>query len=436
MEDQDKIDYQDYLDYQEYQQHLAKNPQVSAAQLATPPSGFHGENTAQRGAATDALSNALMGGYRPEAVGGLAKVQGQDYTKARDAESQRLAASSQQYPGTSAAMSVVGGIPAMTAATGKLGMVAGSAAYSALQNPGSDQGRVDPLQAKDRASNAVLGAVTGLLTRGAESGARKAADVLQQKAMGVARPMAGLGNAAVDEGIVGSKDMMKDQVQTKLKDAGQAIQSAASNISKPIDSAGIADDVATRLKKFITEGGQWAKQDEPAIVDTLAHARDVASRGEIPATEAAQFRAVAGRRANQAGAYKQVPGQSDIADLNKAEQGGYSDALKQAYADSNPGQPNAMAAADTRYGNLAKMRSGLNKPDDLRSLLLGAGKAAVGGGLGYQIDGAPGAIAGAAMSTPMGRSVGAKILQQGVGAAAKPAGQAALEELLRGQRGR
>ena len=159
--------------------------------------------------------------------------------------------------------------------------------------------------------------------------------------------------------------------------------------------------------------------------------------GQVPGSVAGPARASAGRIANEAGAYKDVPSQAVKSSVNRAEQAAWSDALKDPGTGAGPAVTDALVEADKTYGNLAKARSALNAPSTISQSAISVGKPSLGALLGYGAGGVPGALTGAALSTPAVQSVTARGLM-GAGSVLKsPAFSSsvpALSRMLRGNR--
>jgi hypothetical protein len=141
------------------------------------------------GALGDAGTNMATFGYMPEIVGAREALTGGDYTAARDAHKHESAdLQSKSRLGTIVG-TAAGAVPSMLTGgaglahllkgAGMVGRLAGAAGQGAitggLYNPGSADGVVDPIQAKERLENAERGAKFGLMAGAAGEAIAKGA---------------------------------------------------------------------------------------------------------------------------------------------------------------------------------------------------------------------------------------------------------------------
>lgn len=319
---------------------------------------------------------------------------------------------------------------------------------------GAMQGAID--NPGDRASGALKGGlIGGALGAGSEGIAKLlkgGGDVAMQAAVGRKKYTPGVGTTLADEGIAGTKSMMRGQVKRGLENRGsqmKSLTSEADNIS--IDSAPIASRLReqrlrdpsmggtlpadapmlepgvyfqpTRLGVKKSEGfGELTegiipngplRELEPPVMGPSASPSDVAkinkanefisevgSRGVESPSLALERRMAAGGRAYGG---REDPLQSLLGKLSKGEQAAYSDALKSAIPE--------IAPVDKAYGALARAKSGLEAEPSLPKSLMGmistGAHVLPGGSLGLSLGGQAATKAGRAagsINSPVTRS--------------------------------
>lgn len=230
-----------------------------------------------------------------------------------------------------------------------------------------------------------------------------AGDYLMQKAAGMKKYIPGVGKTMADEGMIGTKGMLRKQAESSLTKHGQRIGELAAKIPGEIDNAPVADKIGSLAERRILSTGEIPAEESKAVGQILGKAHEVAASPPMSGKLQAEMRAMAGRRAREMGAYKTVPSAQVKSQLASAEQAGRSEALKQAYGKAFPNQPNALAESDAAYSALSKVQAGLNNPDSLSAFEWATklSPAAIGAATG----GLPGAAIGAALSTSAGQSI-------------------------------
>lgn len=236
-----------------------------------------------------------------------------------------------------------------------------------------------------------LGALVGGATQGAMTGAGKvlgkAGDVAMQMGVGRNKYTPGVGTELANQGLVGTRGMMKNQTTARLGEVGQEMGQVASEIPQVIDARKIGTEMGEELTSPLTGGGSIkpSSRDTGTVQQYQDFANDVASRGMETGEQA-----LARRRAGGASAYSQKtmdPKLSPIAQSSKLEQQKYSQALKEA----DP----RMAPLDESYAALAKSRHALSGEAPLTGsgVILGsAGK--YGGALPLSVAGQAGVKSG------------------------------------------
>ncbi len=222
--------------------------------------------------ALEHAGNAMSMGYLPQlqaaaepvtnAIGNLvtgSNVEATPYLAVRDQTQKRLAMQAEANPKTALAADVGGGVvgalatpvPGMGAAKGVLGTTVaaarGGAVQGLLQNPGDVEGKVAPIQAKERVENAGHGALI--------SGAVGLGSALTSKALkAIANSPENLKSLARGEAVRGSGAMLKDF--RALEGKGKTDELGQFMLDKGIIKAGdTVDDVATKASAAKKEAG-------------------------------------------------------------------------------------------------------------------------------------------------------------------------------------
>lgn len=265
----------------------------------------------------------------------------------------------------------------------------------------------------------------GSVVKAVGSGLGKVGDFAMQKAVGLKRIVPGVGQTLADEGVMGTKGMMRSQVEKAMEAKGQQIGELAKS-SPAIDTRPVAERLGGKAASLMDSEGSVLPDNQTAYRKYLEAATGASNEGSISGEVAATRRTQYGKIARDAGRYRDNPGQGIKAQLAGEQQAGYSQALKEANPDIVP--------VDKAYGNLSTANQAMARPESITPLSL-AGKslpALIGGG----VAGLPGAAAGAALSTPLAQSViGRSLIGLGKGVnATLPAAKlapATLQELLR-----
>jgi hypothetical protein len=190
----------------------------------------------------------------------------------------------------------------------------------------------------------------------------KVGDFLMKSSIGAAKEAPGFGKALADQGLIGTKSMMAKQAEQGLQTSGQAIGDLASKIPGTISQAPVADQIGSLAGKRMTTSGIIPPEDVKDVGQILGKAREVSQSAPVSGSDMAELRAMAGRRARQMGAYRQVPSAQLKSQLAGAEQAGRSQALKDAYSSAFPGDE-SLANADKTYSTLATAKGYLSKPE-------------------------------------------------------------------------
>lgn len=192
-------------------------------------------------------------------------------------------------------------------------------------------------------------------------GAGKVGDYLMKAAVGAGKEAPGFGQVLAKNGLIGTKSMMAGQTEAGLQRAGQSIGDLSAKIPGTISQDPVANQIAELTNGRMSPSGFVRPEDKSVVDKILSKAQDFATAEPITGAEMASRRAIAGKAAREAGAYRTVPSQALKSNLASSEQSGYSKALKGAYNKAFPGD-NALADADQSYSTLAKTKDYLDKP--------------------------------------------------------------------------
>ena len=248
--------------------------------------------------------------------------------------------------------------------------VAASAVQGAVTNPD------DPLAgaAKSAAFSAGGETVAKLL--------KAPGDVAMQAGVGRRKYSPGVGTELADEGVWGTRGMMKGQVNKGLERTGSTLHELADEIpDAPINAPQMGRNIAQgAAKPMAVPGGAPSSADIPKIEKIREFGEDVASRGMETGPQALARRIAAGQRGYRG---KEDPLQSLLGQLSKQEQIQYSQGLKGAHEAAT--STSRFADTDRRYGALKRAQSSLNEditiPRSLMGLLSQSAHAIPGGSL-------------------------------------------------------
>lgn len=417
---------------------------------------------------------------------------GVDYTKARDSYIQRAKDLQEENPwaygagnvaGAIASSAIPGAAAGKVAQSGRLASVAsklplkyldtaskvlskntlgaslGKAAVSGagvglIRNPGDIEGEFSPFQIEERLSNAGTDALTGAAVVGGLRGAGKAIESTknigktlmsysQDKALKSSGAMlkdfrkafgnkkvAGLGQAAIDEGIVNVGDDINaiaknaDSVKAKV---GQEINNIYQQADDYITSAPqgvfninvnkVVSDFETDLASRY-QGKAGAKQIISKVTDVLD---DIKGNGNVTMSEAQKIRASIDDLIDYSKANNELkPVQQELMGLRNKIQDSLKDNLKNIDAQFGSDLSDQFTKQNARYSKVAELskmandkvaRETSNAAFGMRERLAGGAGAVVGGGIGATIGGPVGAAVGAAVGSGV-NSITTKVARQ------------------------
>lgn len=452
--DPDYKDYQDYLEYQQYLKGFQRPPAVPTSpdndSLASKVgSGLKSLLEARNALGEGLVKGASLGYIDPSKPSSLDPLHsGQTIAKASPTAFEAGNIAGSAVPGAAAG----GAVGALTKAAG-LAPVAGEGVLPALAKAnarvwtntaaGAAQGAAqNPEEGQTRTGNAQQGAKwAGILSPVAEAagkvgqGLEGAGDWMMQKAVKMRKYLPGVGTTLADQGVMGTKAGMADQVGDRINTISKGIGSKVSALEgvQGVDSARAAQplyDYADSMKV----GNSVPGHSQADYEDAIARADEVAARGVVPGTEAWDYASSAGSR----GYKHQKAMESSKAKLAQLEQQGYSEELKSQYENVANGDP-SVRDAFSKLSDLYKAKSSLSQPDTIRQ---GAPMTTIfATGLGSAAAGAPGATAGylasqAARTAPVQSAAGQALTKGGQAAQAAPQGvQPLVQYLFNRQRG-
>lgn len=202
---------------------------------------------------------------------------------------------------------------------------------------------------------------------------KKIGDVGMQVGVGRKKYTPGVGTELADQGVWGTRQMMKDQVEKGLEDSYETMYRRASDIPE-IDARVIGNEIRSEMASPLNGRGtlQVRDRDLEALQTINAFSDDIAQHGTETGTQALARRRAAG--ASGFNPRSDVPKTSLMGQLSKLEQKKYSEALKAA---DPTGQ---LATADKTYGALKRAQKSLNEEASLSGLgLLSRPVQALGG---------------------------------------------------------
>lgn len=312
--------------------------------------------------------------------------------------------------GLTGASMLAGGLPAMVAAGAVQGLATKPEGENSL-----------PEDFKKRAKNSAISATTSLAFGAAGKGLSKAGDRLMQKAVNAKEYVKGMGTRMADEGLIGTKGMMKGQIASKLPKREAELTNATRQVKGMVRPTRAWRDLlakgdAYRPSSHVGREIPIPSENQPFINMSQQRAEEALARGSLTPMEAID---TARKVAKPAYSANGTPLDAFKHELSQAEAIALKDAVKEmADAQGIPGVRNALTSEQT----LITARNGLNRPESLNEMLIrtmarGGVGAGIGAFAGSQEGGLPGgiggALTGAAATTPMGLSLMGQFAAQG-----------------------
>lgn len=198
----------------------------------------------------------------------------------------------QENPGLTKGAELAGGV-ATGSMLGSLSGPAASAMGRIAQNAGTGAalgGLAKPAEGGDRISNAVTGGLVGggtsAVLEGASSLAGKLGDYLMQKSVGMKKYYPGTGTQLADLGVVGTKNMMANQVEDKLAQEEGKLQDVVKNLSGTVNSKEIADAVSQKANQFtLPSSGQPSPFSEAELNKVRGLSDQLSQMGDLSASD-------------------------------------------------------------------------------------------------------------------------------------------------------
>jgi hypothetical protein len=141
-------------------------------------------------------------------------------------------------PGSAAALSKGAGF---LGRMGTAGLAGGTAAVGVGDVNASPENKL---------STFLKGGALGAGIQGIGEGASKIGDWAMQQAVGLRKYTPGVGTSLADQGVVGTKGMMANQVEAKLNAEEEKLQDVVKNLSGVVSPKEIADAVAQKAQRF------------------------------------------------------------------------------------------------------------------------------------------------------------------------------------------
>ena len=184
----------------------------------------------------------------------------------------------------------------------------------------------------------------------------KAGDYLMQKAVGMRRYLPGVGETLADQGVIGTQNMMRNQIEKAMETTGQKLGSLAKSVPE-MSTRDVAETIGEKAAKLIGPDGKIMPENVTEFNHLIGKAGEISSENAISGETAAFRRMQQGRIAKNAGRYRESPAQGLKAQSSGAQQAGYSQALKNASPQ--------IADLDTTYGNLAAADAAAARPETI-----------------------------------------------------------------------
>lgn len=291
--------------------------------------------------------------------------------------------------------------------------------------PGADE-------LSSRIGQAKFGGLVGGAGQAAGALSGKIGDYLMQKALGMRELAPGMGAKAAGEGLVGTKSMMKGQIEKKLPGLRAETNAAAADIPgsfSPYDSAKAISDYIKTKRPMAGLPSDSMPQNAENIAEAANRLRGIVGRPDMSAPELLDAARKIGSQAYREG----DPMAGIKATLNRIDAGTMKGQLK----NISPGVKSGLG----REATLETAKNALETPQSINDYLRAAGRfgggAAGAAGLGYLANGNEGAalggIAGAIGSTSAAKSAAAQLLLKGA-AGSRGISAALIDHYLRQKR--
>lgn len=377
----DKKDYQDYLDYQEYNKYLGGQKQ-----------------------APQDMENKILKSVG-KTISPKYEQQAQDYKK--------------NLPNAFTGME--GELAGPVTKLGRVGANAGLNALMGYLKPGSQQEKLE-----NAAMYGTGGAILGTAAEGLSGLASKAADRIQQSAVGMRKFDSGTGTDLIRQGVYGTKSQMTEKVANNIAEKESQLQDLVKSLKGDVSSNTLADAVADKANRFTLPSGETAGNMGSylnKIKDTANSIRDIGRNADqsgymVDKRISAPDLLALKRQGDYLGYTNSGnPATSLDAELGRAQ----ADAARSSLSSLSENQETTVPTLLSQERSNILAKQGLEKPESV-----GSGvdlKDVTALGVGGLFGGGPGAAIGLAakkaLNTPLAKSLGAKTLEQGVSPTAK-----------------
>lgn len=186
-------------------------------------------------------------------------------------------------------------------------------------------------------------------------------DKIMQAAVGMKKYIPGIGDNLMEQGVVGTKSMMQNQISNKLQQEAINKDAILGSMSGRIDSGQISNKVKQMADKFSVDGVVPAnvRPQTDVIYNT---AQDIASRGMVSPRQAGKYAQIAGNIGYQG----DKPVERLAGQVARTENTGYRQALENQYTNEFGDQvPNQVQDVYSKLEALVKGKQGLSRPSTI-----------------------------------------------------------------------
>lgn len=247
-------------------------------------------------------------------------------------------------------------IPGAQAAASQGMGILGKAGMSALAGGTTAEASGDPENSPiDKLSNFLKGGMVGGLLQGAGSALGKMGDFTMQKSVGMRKYTPGVGTSLADQGVIGTKGMMANQVESKLSEQESKLQDIVQSLKGTVNSKEIADAVSQKAQRFTLPS---TGQASPFSQNELQKVRDMSGKiSEMGDLSGSDLLALKRQGDYQGYTNSGTPATSTEAELGRTGADAARTALKKMSPD----------VADTLFKeqSLVKANSALSKPESI-----------------------------------------------------------------------
>lgn len=259
-----------------------------------------------------------------------------------------------QMAGEMASGALVGSVAGVVGGASALGRIGANTVSGGLLG-----GLAAPRGGQTRLGNSAKGAAMGGMASAALEGVSslggELGDYLMQKAVGLRKNTPGVGSTLADLGVVGTKNMMANQVESKLADEETALQKTVESLSGTVNSKEIADAVSQKAQRFtLPSSGQASPFSQSELNKVRDTAEKLSGMGDLSASDLLALKRQGDYQGFTAGGN---PATSTEAELGRTGANAARQALKKMSPDVADSLLNEQA--------LIKAKGALNKPESI-----------------------------------------------------------------------